>query len=115
MRGTQRPVSRTEREKITIPGATLPDCAVCHAPAVVPSGVYGLREQLLFLLGATFHRCRNCEARHAHLGRWTVRLADPHKTVDKTPYLVAAAIVIGLMACIGVALWTLRRTHRWPF
>ena len=88
-------------------------CPVCKAPALIASSAYGFREELLFLLGALNYRCRNCEVRHAHLFGWTIRLSDP--TEDNTPYLVAAAIVSGLLACIAVALWMLRRAHRWPF
>lgn len=93
---------------------TLRQCPACHAPAVITSGVYGVWEDILFVLGASLYRCQNCELRYAHLRHWTISLRDPRND-DKTPYVVAIAIVGGLMACFAVALWTLRRAHRWPF
>lgn len=93
--------------------AALRKCPHCRADALLTSSVYGLREQILFLLGASHYRCRRCQARHARLGSVTIRLGDPTK--DKTTYVAAAAIVGGLITCLAVVLWALRRAHRWPF
>lgn len=72
-----------------------------------------MREQVLFVLGGSLYRCQNCEIRHARLHKWTISLGDPRE--DNMPYVVAAAIFGGLVACVAVAIWTLRHAHRWPF
>jgi hypothetical protein len=95
------------------PTATLRKCPRCRAEALCMSGVYGVREQILFLFWALHYRCRKCQTRHAQMGSLTIRLGDPRK--DKTPHVVVAAIVSGLITCTAIILWTLRRAHRWPF
>ncbi|HEV2199374.1 MAG TPA: hypothetical protein VGR73_06115 [Bryobacteraceae bacterium] len=92
---------------------TLHECPKCGAEALLASGLYGVREQVLFVLGASVYRCHSCEARCAHLSRWTLSLGDP--TEDHAPYWVAAAITGGALAVAAIALWALRRNHRWPF
>jgi len=92
---------------------TLHDCPKCGAEALLASSLYSVREQILFVLGASVYRCHSCDARYAQLSRWTLSLGDP--TEDHTPYWVMAAIAGGLLAVAGIALWALRRNHRWPF
>jgi hypothetical protein len=95
------------------PAVTLNECPKCGAGSLVTSSLYGVREQVLFVLGAFVYRCHSCDARYAQLGRWTLPLGDPTK--DRTHYWIAAAIASGLLVVVAIALWALRRNHRWPF
>lgn len=106
--------TRTEtKPKNSHPEAAIRKCPHCRAEALLSSGVYGLREQILFLLGASHFRCRKCQTRHAQLGSLAIRLSDPRK--DKTSYAPVVAIVSGLIAYLAIVLCELRRAHRWPF
>ena len=95
------------------PASTLSECPRCGCASVFTSNLYGVHEEILFVLGASIYRCHGCDARYAQLGRWTLNLGD--STVDRTPYWVAAAITSGVLMLVAIALWALRRNHRWPF
>jgi hypothetical protein len=89
-------------------------CAKCNSDLLVTSKRRGLREEILFVLGSDLRRCSACDARQAYLGNLTFSL--PKVAVEATPnlHLVMFAIVFGIIVCIGIAIWTLKRFHRWP-
>jgi predicted membrane-bound spermidine synthase len=88
-------------------------CAKCNSDLLVTSKRRGLREELLFVLGSDLRRCSACDARHAYLGNLTFSL--PKAAVDNPNlHLVMFAIVFGIIVCIAIAIWTLKRFHRWP-
>lgn len=93
--------------------STLNECRRCGSESLFTSNFYGVHEEVLFVLGASVYRCHNCDARYAQLGAWTLNLGD--STVDRTPYWVATAITGGVLMLVAIALWALRRNHRWPF
>jgi hypothetical protein len=45
------------------------------------------------------------------------KLAFPlrRNTDDATAKIIAFALSGGVLVCFAIALWTLRRFHRWPF
>ena len=76
-------------------------------------------ENLYFVLGGELCRCQNCESRQAYLGRFVLPLSKPTPVRDANDprnfQLATIAIFGGIVACLVIALLTLRRFHRWPF
>jgi len=71
------------------------------------------RENVLFLLGASIVRCSSCEIRQAAWNSFRMQLNTDE--TDSAFVVVFASLVCGLLLCLAIALWTLRRAHRWPF
>ena len=72
----------------------------------------GWFENGLYVWGAEISRCLTCEVRTAVLGEREFLL----KERKPSPlWLGWMAIVAGVLATLGTALFTLRRFHRWPF
>jgi succinate dehydrogenase/fumarate reductase-like Fe-S protein len=70
------------------------------------------------VLGSELRRCQNCEARHAFLGPFALRLGPsyPVDNHDETNFrIVATAIFVGIAVCLTVAFMILRRFHSLPF
>jgi hypothetical protein len=105
---------------ITTPGpvrhwtvGTLPPCPNCPEVRVKMSTVKGLKEEILYIFGASFFRCHQCEARYAKFfGRlFHVKESKPI-TKEQAVFL---AISVGAVICLGIALYVQRLAHRWPF
>ena len=77
------------------------------------SRVNGLREEFLDVLGVLFYRCRRCESRYAKLGSRIYPIEN--NTEDRTHVWVLTAVGVGLLTCLGIALYIQRLAHRWPF
>lgn len=107
--GANQPPPPARRAK---PG-TLPMCPQCRQTRLNVSTVKGLKEEVLFIFGASFYRCFRCEARFTRVGRHFLHLKEAKEI--KKEHLVFAAITIGSLLCIGVALYVQRMAHRWPF
>jgi hypothetical protein len=101
------------------PQAPARRCPACHSDLVLSSRSRGMLEDFYFIVGGELCRCQNCEARHAFFRRFTLPLGktDPvMNTNDATNlWLITGAIVGGIVACLVIAILTLRRFHRWPF
>jgi hypothetical protein len=94
-------------------------CSRCKSK-MERSRVRGARETLAFILGGDIRRCVSCGARFLCFRRF--RIPAPAHTgyatnnSDESAFaIVWVAIFAGVLACLGIALWTLRRFHRWPF
>jgi hypothetical protein len=69
---------------------------------------------MAFVLGSEIRRCLTCEARFICLGQFI--LPSRRKSADEISLAVVwLSILAGTAVCLGIALWTLRRFHRWPF
>ena len=90
-------------------------CHRCGFGAPHRSTSRGWFEQLLFVLGASIARCPQCNARQALLRTLTIPLHSKDSELDLGLRLLPYAFVAGVLTCIAIALWTLRRFHRWPF
>jgi hypothetical protein len=80
---------------------------------LVRSSIRGARENVLFVLGAAMYRCELCEMRYAYFRKLAFPLR--RNTDDATAKIIAFALSGGVLVCFAIALWTLRRFHRWPF
>jgi hypothetical protein len=87
-------------------------CAKCSLGFTQRANVRSTRENLLFVLGASILRCSNCETR---LAAWKGRRLYLNANGDNTFLIVSLAMFGGLFFCAAIALWALRRAHRWPF
>lgn len=91
-------------------------CPACHSDLVLNSRPQGTLQDLYVVLGGDLCRCQNCEARHAFVGPFVLRLGQSYPVKDVTNFwLVAVAIFLGLGVCLAVALLILRSFHRLPF
>jgi hypothetical protein len=93
-------------------------CPVCHLEFVPTAHARGRLEDICFVLGGELWRCLNCEARQVFLWGFAlpVRKTNPAEAYDGiSTGLVIFAIVGGILTCLMIALYTLRRFHRWPF
>ena len=88
-------------------------CSQCNLGTMLRANVRSRRESALFMLGASILRCSHCDIRQAALGNFRLRM-NVNET-DNTFVIVFASLVCGLLVCTAIALWTLRRAHRWPF
>jgi DNA-directed RNA polymerase subunit RPC12/RpoP len=93
--------------------ASLATCPKCRAKSLLASRVRDMREDLLYLVGASMYRCRKCEARFARVRDRMLPLDGLRR--DKTHYWAIAAIAGGFITVFAIALYVLRVTHRWPF
>jgi hypothetical protein len=85
---------------------------------MVRSRAHGWREDLAFMLGSDIFRCGYCGARYLFFYRFKItspRYSYTPTTSTDSFMIVWLAIVTGLLSCIGLAFWTLRKFHRWPF
>ena len=107
------------REGTRYNGIVVPDrahdkvCLQCASP-LTPSIARGPRENVAFVLGTDIRRCLSCEARFLCFGRFVIP-SRPRSADDPSLVIVWLAIAAGIAVCLGIALWTLRRFHRWPF
>jgi hypothetical protein len=69
---------------------------------------------MAFVLGSEIRRCLTCEARFICFGQF-IFPSRPQRADESSLTVVWLSIVAGIAACVGIALWTLRRFHRWPF
>jgi hypothetical protein len=88
-------------------------CPKCSLGTMQRANVRSRRESVLFMLGASILRCSSCEIRQAALKNF--RLQMNVDDTDNTFVVVFASLVCGLLVCTAIAIWTLRRAHRWPF
>ena len=88
----------------------------------MPSGilVFGLCAVIfvicwrLMSMGSEIRRCPFCEIRFICFRQFTIPTQP--KSGNGTSLVVAwLSIFGGVLVCVGIALWTLRRFHRWPF
>ena len=69
------------------------------------------------MFGSDILRCASCGGRFLSFLRFSI----PASTDRGTPtpgdgfMIVWFAIFAGILSCLGIAFWTLRRFHRWPF
>ena len=86
---------------------------------MVRSRARGAREDLAFMLGCEPYRCPSCGARYLCFHRFRIAAAAHHGYVGNHSgdgmMLVWFAIFAGILSWLGIAFWTLRRFHRWPF
>jgi hypothetical protein len=75
----------------------------------------GMLENLYFVLGGDLCRCQSCEVRHVYLGRFVLPLGNPSANDENSFRLATIAIFGGIIACLVIALFTLRHFRRWPF
>jgi membrane associated rhomboid family serine protease len=87
---------------------------------MVRSRARGSFEDLAFVLGTEIFRCAACESRF--IGLLGFNFASPGfgpdagKDSSGRAFKVAwFAIIGGFLTCVAIALWTLRKFHRWPF
>jgi hypothetical protein len=89
-------------------------CPNCDFNVLATSGPHALIEHCLFMVGGSVVRCCRCEARYAWFRGRPIRL-KVKEAKDSTPLIVGFAIVSGMLVCLLIAAWVLRRFHRWPF
>jgi hypothetical protein len=72
------------------------------------------------VLGTGIYRCSSCDARFICFLRF--RIASPPQDAYASNHSVGRAftfawfaILAGFLTCVGIAFWTLRKFHRWPF
>ncbi len=82
-------------------------CPRCQSTRVQRSHRRGSVDRLLFTLGAEIRRCRECRFRHASFGSSAILLGDPQAAVKR--WTTAAALLSGLVVCIVLVLWVMRR------
>ncbi len=92
---------------------TLPICPKCCEGRLNISTVKGPIEEVLFILGSSFYRCYRCEVRFAKVAGRMIHLKET-QGIEKE-HIVFAAITVGALLCLGVALYVQRLAHRWPF
>ena len=97
---------------------TNPDrrCPRCQSQ-MARSRARGLREDLAYILGSDIVRCASCEGRYLCFLRFNIPTPsyNGHSDGGDSFRIVWFAIFGGILFCLGLALWTLRRFHRWPF
>jgi len=86
---------------------------------MVRSRAHGAREDLAFMLGSEPYRCLSCGARYLCFRRFNMATTAHHGPVSNHSgdgtIVVWFAIFAGILTWLGIAFWTLRRFHRWPF
>src|SRR5258708_442209 len=91
-------------------------CPACQSDLVLNTRSRGTLQDLYIVLGGELCRCQNCEARHALLGPFALRLGQPYGVNDETNFwLVGIAIFVGITVCLMVAFLILRKFNRLPF
>ena len=88
-------------------------CSKCTLGFMQRANVRTARENLLFLLGASILRCSSCEVRQAAWNSFRMQLNSDE--TDNTYIIVFTTVMFGIVACAAIALFMLRRAHRWPF
>jgi len=87
---------------------------------MVRSRAHGAREDLAFMMGSEIYRCASCRGRFLCFRRFSIPSPahDGYTGNDSGDggYIFAwFAILAGFLTCLGIAFWTLRKFHRWPF
>ena len=91
-------------------------CPACQSDLLLNSRSQGTLQDLYVVLGGEIYRCRNCEARHAFVGPFVLRLGQSYPVNDSNNFWpVAVVIFLGIATSLVVALLVLRRFHRFPF
>ena len=91
-------------------------CPACHSDLILNSRSQGTLQDLYVVLGGDLCRCQSCEARHAFVGPFVLRLRQSYPVNEAANFwLVGVAIFLGSAVCLAVALVILRRFHRFPF
>jgi hypothetical protein len=91
-------------------------CPACHSDLILNSRSQGTLQDLYVVLGGDLCRCKSCEARHAFVGPFVLRLRQSYPVNEATNFwLVGVAILFGIATSLAVALLILRRFHRLPF
>jgi DNA-directed RNA polymerase subunit RPC12/RpoP len=99
--------------KRRIASTALPACPSCGAKSLNLSKEKGLKEEFLSVVGGDFYRCMRCEARYTNIFRRFIRIQKPSES--RSHRLVFAAIAVGFLCCLAIALYVQRIAHRWPF
>lgn len=95
------------------PGISAPDCPQCPFGALASSRAKSLWEEFREITGAKFYRCYGCQSRYISRFNRLATIANVER--DNTAALVTAAIILGLLTCIIIALYAQKMAHRWPF
>ena len=90
-------------------------CRRCGCGELHRSNSRGWFEQVLFVLGASLARCPRCSARQASIGHAILPLHSKEYELELGFRLMPYAFAAGFLGCLAIAVWTLRRFHRWPF
>jgi hypothetical protein len=75
------------------------------------------REDLASVLGGDIVRCAICEGRFVSFLQFNIPTSnyDGYANTGNGFGVVWFTIFTGLLSCLGIAFWTLRKFHRWPF
>jgi hypothetical protein len=83
---------------------------------MVRARAHGWREDLAFMLGSDIFRCGYCGARYLFFHKFKIASPNHYPTTSTENFMIVwLAIFTGLLSCLALAFWTLRRFHRWPF
>jgi len=84
---------------------------------MVYSRTRSAREDFVVILGGDIVRCAPCESRFVSFLRFNIPASnyDGYSNTGDGFAVVWFAILGGSLSCLGLALWTLRKFHRWPF
>jgi len=87
---------------------------------MVRSRARGVAEDLAFVMGSGVYRCGSCGGRFLCFHRFSIPSSAHDNYVGKHSsdegYMFAwFAIFAGFLTCLGIAFFTLRKFHRWPF
>ena len=96
--------------------ATNRRCPRCHA-RLVHSRTRSAREDVALVLGSDIVRCVTCSRRFVCFLRFSIPTSnyDGYSNTGDGFTVVWFAILAGLLFCVTLAFFTLRRFHRWPF
>jgi len=68
------------------------------------------------MLGSDILRCGHCGARYLFFYKFRIVSPSNYPATSTDSFMIVwLAIFAGLLSCIGLAFWTLRKFHRWPF
>ena len=88
-------------------------CSKCQAP-LVRSNARGARESMAFVLGGEVNRCLMCDTRFIRVHQRTLP-GYTNPSEDASFKVAWRAMFSGMVMCMGIAVWTLHKFHRWPF
>lgn len=89
-------------------------CPQCSSAVLARSRPRGAFENLLYLWGGEILRCLGCSSRRAVFTRFDVPLKPTEDESADHGIWVFLAIGAGVLFCIALGVWTLRRFNRWP-
>ncbi len=97
-----------------MPEASDRRCPQCDSGVLVRATTRSGREALAVILGGEIRRCHFCDARFICFRQFSMQ--SQAKVADNASLaIVWLALFSGIVTCLVIALWTLRRFHRWPF